>query len=41
MSPDLSAIEAYRKKDADYKGRVKELETATEERDEVSSKSCI
>ena len=35
MSPDLSAIEAYQKKDADYKARVGELEKATNERDEV------
>lgn len=35
MSPDLSAIEAYRKKEADYKSRAQELETATADRDEV------
>ena len=36
MSPDLGAIEAYRKKEADYKGRAQELENATSERDQVS-----
>jgi len=35
MSPDMGAIEAYRKKDADYCARVQELEAATAERDEV------
>ena len=37
MSPDMGAIEAYRKKDADYCTRVQELETATAQRDEVLS----
>ena len=36
MSPDLGAIEAYRKKEADYKNRAQELESATGQRDEVS-----
>ena len=35
MNPDMGAIEAYRKKDADYCTRVQELEAATAERDEV------
>ena len=37
MRPDMSAIEAYRKKETDYKARVKELESATSERDEAGS----
>ena len=35
MSPDIAAIEAYRKKEADYQNRAQELESATAERDEV------
>ena len=35
MSPDLEAIEAYRKKEADYQTKAQELESATAERDEV------
>ena len=41
MSPDLSAIEAYRKKEGDYNSRVKELEAATEQRDEVDPLSDL
>ena len=37
MRPDMGAIEAYRKKEADYSARVKELEAATSERDEAGS----
>lgn len=36
MNPDMSAIEAYRKKEADYAAKAKELEEATAERDGVS-----
>lgn len=35
MSPDLAAIEAYKKKEADYQHKAQELENATTERDEV------
>ena len=35
MNPDMGAIEAYRKKEADYATRMQELEAATAERDEV------
>ena len=35
MSPDIAAIEAYRKKETDYQNRAQELESATAERDEV------
>ncbi|KAK9829009.1 hypothetical protein WJX72_003379 [[Myrmecia] bisecta] len=35
MNPDMSTIEAYRVKDADYQARCAELEAATQQRDEV------
>lgn len=35
MSPDLDAIEAYRKKEAEYASHAQELESATSERDLV------
>ena len=37
MRPDMGAIEAYRKKEADYSARMKELEAATSIRDEAGS----
>ena len=37
MNPDMGAIEAYARKDADYIARVAELDTATAQRDEVQS----
>ena len=36
MSPDMGAIEAYARKDAEYTTRVAELDAATAQRDEVS-----
>ena len=35
MNPDMGAIAAYRAKEAEYSARVKDLEAATVERDEV------
>ena len=35
MNPDMGAIEAYARKDAEYTARVADLEAATAERDQV------
>lgn len=35
MSPDLSVIEEWKRKDADYASRLRDLETATAARNQV------
>ena len=41
MNPDMGAIEAYARKDAEYTTRVTELDAATAQRDEVCSLACM